>query len=390
VDDAMGAAAPLLDQPRVARAARAAVVPWPVVLATVATTSIVTGVVWDISWHRTIGRDTFFTPAHLAIYLGAIVAGLSGAFQILAASARAGRACPGVRIWGMRGPLGAWVAVWGAAAMLTSAPFDDWWHNAYGLDVEILSPPHVVLGLGMTAIQLGSLLLILAYQNRDDGGAGPALAVAFVYAAGAMLFMKSAFLTEWMMPNSQHRATFYKIAAATFPVVLVAVGRAGRLRWPATAAASIYVGLSLASVWILPLFPGRPLLGPIFNPVDHMVPPPFPVLLFVPAVAIDLLLQRIEGRDWILSVAAGAAFLWIFFAVQWPLADFLMTPAARNWVFASDRWDYNIRPGSWQHQFWWAHQDVTSARALLVATVFAAASSRVGLWLGGWMRRVVR
>ncbi len=30
--------------------------------------------------------------------------------------------------------------------MITSAPFDDWWHNAYGLDVKILSPPHVVAG----------------------------------------------------------------------------------------------------------------------------------------------------------------------------------------------------------------------------------------------------
>ena len=47
-----------------------------------------------------------------------------------------------VRFWGFRAPLGAWVAIWGAFAMLTSAPFDDWWHNAYGLDVKVLSPPH--------------------------------------------------------------------------------------------------------------------------------------------------------------------------------------------------------------------------------------------------------
>jgi len=32
--------------------------------------------------------------------------------------------------------------------MLASAPFDDWWHNAYGLDVRIISPPHMVLAAG--------------------------------------------------------------------------------------------------------------------------------------------------------------------------------------------------------------------------------------------------
>jgi hypothetical protein len=65
----------------------------------------------------------------------------------------------------MRGPLGAWVCAWGALAMVTSAPFDNWWHDAYGLDVKILSPPHTVLALGMFAIVIGALLLVLREQN---------------------------------------------------------------------------------------------------------------------------------------------------------------------------------------------------------------------------------
>ena len=44
--------------------------------------------------------------------------------------------------------------------MITSAPFDDWWHNAYGLDVKILSPPHVVLVTGLVAVQIGTMVLI--------------------------------------------------------------------------------------------------------------------------------------------------------------------------------------------------------------------------------------
>src|SRR5207245_1641649 len=62
-----------------------------------------------------------------------------------------------VGFWGFRGPLGAWVCIWGAFAMITSAPFDNWWHNAYGLDVKVLSPPHVILALGIWGIHLGSL-----------------------------------------------------------------------------------------------------------------------------------------------------------------------------------------------------------------------------------------
>ncbi|HMO64961.1 MAG TPA: hypothetical protein PKE47_07020, partial [Verrucomicrobiota bacterium] len=87
-------------------------------------TSIVVGVLWDISWHRTIGRDTFWTPAHLAIYLGGTLGGLTAAWLIFHATFRAPAAERGasVRLLGFRGPLGAWVAAWGGLAMLTSAP----------------------------------------------------------------------------------------------------------------------------------------------------------------------------------------------------------------------------------------------------------------------------
>ena len=39
-------------------------------------TSTLLGIYWDISWHMSIGRDAFFTPAHVAIYVGAILGGL--------------------------------------------------------------------------------------------------------------------------------------------------------------------------------------------------------------------------------------------------------------------------------------------------------------------------
>ena len=54
-------------------AARGATLPWFCYAVVAGATSIVFGILWDISWHRTIGRDTFWTPAHLAIYLGGLV-----------------------------------------------------------------------------------------------------------------------------------------------------------------------------------------------------------------------------------------------------------------------------------------------------------------------------
>src|SRR6266850_1005603 len=161
----------------------AAVVPWYVIAVLVAATSAVVGVIWDISWHRTIGRDTFLTPAHLAIYASGVIAGLSCGWLVLKTTfvgSDAERAAA-VRFWGFRGPLGAWLCIWGALAMIVSAPFDNWWHNAYGLDVKVLSPPHIVLTFGLIAIRFGTLLFILGQLNRASGPPPPALKWMFVY-----------------------------------------------------------------------------------------------------------------------------------------------------------------------------------------------------------------
>ncbi len=71
-----------------------------------------------------------------------------------------------MKIWGFRGPLGAFIAVWGCIAMLTSAPFDNWWHNAYGLDVKIVSPPHTLLSLGSLTIKIGLMALMAGLMSR--------------------------------------------------------------------------------------------------------------------------------------------------------------------------------------------------------------------------------
>src|SRR5256884_9298126 len=132
------------------RTATAARTPWFLYAVLFASTSVILGVIWDISWHRTIGRDTFWTPAHLAIYLGGALAGAACGWLVLKTTfaGTPEQRAAGVSFWGFRGPLGAWVGIWGAIAMIASAPFDNWWQNAFGLDVKIISPPPQLLALG--------------------------------------------------------------------------------------------------------------------------------------------------------------------------------------------------------------------------------------------------
>jgi hypothetical protein len=380
----------------------AAAASWVARVLVFGSTCILVGVLWDISWHKTIGRDTFWTPAHLAIYLGGLLGGLvSGALILwttfLGTAAEHGST---VRIWGFRGPLGAWVCTWGALAMLTSAPFDNWWHDAYGLDVKILSPPHTVLALGMFAIVIGALLLVLREQNLGGTVANPPGRHLLVYAGGLILAMVAVFLTELSLPNQQRTHLFYLVSAASYPLYLVAVGRAARHRWACTLAALVYVGINAALLWILPLFPAQPGLGPVYNPVTHFVPHAFPLLLFVPAFGLDLLRRGIgQGRgwlrDWAYCLAGALVFTALFGLTQWYFSEFLLSPGARNAWFGADRhWAYADRPGAYWFQFWSADSPrnfpPATAKTFWLAALIAFGTARIGLWLGNGMTRVRR
>ena len=358
----------------------------------IAATSVIIGVIWDISWHRSIGRDTFWTPAHLAIYLGGVLGGGACGWLVLRTTfaPTAGGEVPGVRFWGFRGPLGAWLCIWGAIAMITSAPLDNWWHNAYGLDVKVLSPPHTVLALGMLGIQFGALLLALAEQNRAGDKGRHGLLVAWL--AGVLIQNASVLGIEQVgFANEARTALYYQVGAALFPTALVAAGRAAGIRWGATAAAGAYMAISMVMIWVLQLFPATPKLAPVFNPLTHMVPPPFPVVLIVPAAVIDVLLRRVgTGRDWRLSVLTGVGFLAAFVVTQWVASEFLLSPYARNAFFGVDNWDYSSRLGPWRYEFWRTATDPVTARGIAWAALFAVAGARVGLWCGSWLSQIKR
>jgi hypothetical protein len=150
----------------------------------------------------------------------------------------------------------------------------------------------------------------------------------------------------------------------------------------------------LALMWILQLFPATPKLGPIYQNVTHMVALSFPVLIIVPAVCIDVVMHRFDGRvsTPVLAAIIGPVFVASFVAAQWPFASFLVySPLARGRLFNAENFVYWMSPvyeastrrfpppGDWP-----------IASHLLLAAALATMTSLIGLARGSWMRKVRR
>jgi len=369
---------------------------WLAYVAAVGAVCIMVGVYWDISWHMSVGRDTFWTPAHLLIQSGGLIAGLSSGFVALKCSFWPNERDIGtsVRLWGFRAPLGAWACIWGCFAMLASAPFDNWWHNAYGLDVKIVSPPHTVLALGIFAIMNGALLLSLASQNRASEQTRRQFTVLYTIVGGLVVMNFGIFLAEFSLRFLQHGPVFYQMSAVFYPFALVGIATAARHRRAATTAAAIFMGMMLTMMWIVQLFPARPMLGPIYQPITHFVGMAWPVWLIVPALGIDYARERLAPLklpSLVQAAALGAVFIVLFAAIQWPWSSFMVLSAwSRNAFFNADNFVYWAQPAYVARNH---HFDPAGARFLpsaMQALAIAVVSSWVGMGWGHWMTKVRR
>jgi|SRR5579863_1824473 len=372
-------------------------IPWYVWSSVLAVTSTTLGLYWDISWHIGIGRDSFWTPAHMAIQFGAVLTGLSCGFLILRTTFAGDPAIREntVKIWGFRGPLGAFIAAWGGICMLTSAPFDNWWHDSFGLDVAILSPPHVVLLLGIFVMGLGGLILTTGRMNLAAGEERARLNRFFLFSGSLLLCLLFMLGLEYIgEPPFMHSAIYYRVLGMIAPLVLVGIARASENRWAATTVAAIYTILWLAGNWIFPLFPAHAKLGPVFTQITHMLPLGFPVLVLPGAVVLDLVLNRFTGHgDTWKAIVAGVGFLAASLAVIWPFAYFLMSPYARNRIFSMNEFGYNASPS--QYHFAWELRHYEGSQfqfwlGMMIALAATIISARIGMLWGNWMRGIRR
>jgi hypothetical protein len=106
---------------------------------------------WDDAWHTDLGRDQATIPPHLLLYasmatIGAVVAawGLSALRRDWSPAA----------VW-RQSPL--LLAAAGGAVTLAALPIDAAWHNAFGRDAVLWSPPHMLAVFGSLALLVGFL-----------------------------------------------------------------------------------------------------------------------------------------------------------------------------------------------------------------------------------------
>ena len=362
----------------------------------IAATLIPVSLLWDYSWESSIGVDRIGSPPHLATHIGIGLGGLLGLQLIawLTLARKRGELADGVRLGPFCGPAGAWILLWGAAAFQCAFLFDNWWQQTYGLGAGLWHPPQILKATAFFAVLLGGIALSSAAKSRGH----LKLATAFlIWNGGLLLTLCALVLAMTNLPNVQHTAKFAKISSALYPGAMLAVGAASRTRWGITGAALVYSLVSCVMVWVLPLFPAHPLTAPIHNPMDHLMPPSFPLLLIVPALVWDGLRARFsEKAGWrtelVRAAVLGLGFVATFLPVQWFFARFLLSPVADYWFFAGGgrHWPFFLKIDKARVMFWGAAQDPLTWRAILWAAGLAICSTALGFRIGKWLRDLQR
>lgn len=162
------------------------------------TSAWLVGGAWVDAWyHHRTELESFFTPAHALLYAGF---GAAAAVLLLASSrVEEGR-------FRLRPPVGYRAAVIGVPLFLAGGVGDSIWHTIFGIEQDVdalLSPTHLVLGLGAAAISLALESYgapgyeIRAYGTRADALRDAAVAVTETGAPVVLLTWRGAH--TWVM-----------------------------------------------------------------------------------------------------------------------------------------------------------------------------------------------
>lgn len=393
---AIGAVLPVQSRVTAMSSAEAVSIPRTIWLITCGMVVAAAGGAWDVAWHSSIGRDTVFTPPHITMWIGAAFIGISSFSMILVTTfgSESSMRESSARVLGLYAPCGAFLAAWASLTLFASVPFDDWWHRAYGIEVgSLLTPPHLVGVLGTIVAKVGAMAWIASLIHRSKDAMRVRLTWLFLLIGSIALAELSVVIAPPTWSWNMHTANCYLATAMLIPILMIAPGWGSAHRWGCTITGAMYMGIGLACEWLLPLFPAQPKLGPVYHNVTHLVPLRFPLLLIVPGLVADLLLQKLQRRSsWFKAVCVGPAFLLSLLAVQWPFANLLMSPASRNWIFGTAYFSY-LDPAGVLYDPYKFH--ATEPIAVFVFTMLATLvvsilTTRFGLAWGEWMRKICR
>ena len=128
------------------------------------------GLAWDRRWHDIVGRDQFWIPPHIMMYTGVAGAGLITLGIVLVDTRRYYQKKAGVddssttSVLGFfHAPLGFILLGFGMLIDAIAAPFDNYWHELYGIDVTFWAPFHLMGHLGAA---IGGLGIIYAFASE--------------------------------------------------------------------------------------------------------------------------------------------------------------------------------------------------------------------------------
>lgn len=246
---------------------------------------------WDDAWHTDRGRDEFFIAPHLTLYAGVTVAGLVTAWWLLRAYLAAGGGIGGALML-LRLPA-ALLALLGATATLLSAPIDNAWHELYGRDAVVWSPPHMLGVAGSAAMSVGLLAGMTGARDR--------------LAPLGRVLLGAGVLGSFLVPVLEFDSdvpqfpawTYWPVATAGLVLFVLVARDLADGRWAVTAMAAVYTAAKFGIVVALAA-------------MDHsgtLIPPVLAV-----AVADDVLYRR--GAPPLIRAMAAAVLV----PVAWTVA----------------------------------------------------------------------
>jgi hypothetical protein len=158
------------------------------------------GLAWDRRWHDILGRDQFWIPPHIMMYTGVAGTGLIALFIVLLDTRRYYQKKTGVDdsstisiLRFFHAPLGFILLGFGMLTDLIAAPFDNYWHELYGIDVTLWTPFHLMGALGGGIAGIGMIYVFAseaAYERQVEypsprllGLSGPEWGVIVLIAA---------------------------------------------------------------------------------------------------------------------------------------------------------------------------------------------------------------
>lgn len=290
------------------------------------------GVTWDIQWHTDVGPDTFWTKSHLFFYAGAALSGLICLLVALRTTLRFRQGAPAVTaatttpwLGVFRAPIGFLVSGLGALSFLLSGLFDLWWHEVFGFDITLLSPPHFGLLFSGVVISVGLIYAFASEANRaadrGEGGLLQPAALGALFGVAVLLTQFSLFLQVplEMFTFAGPVIVYPVVVSLVFGIGLMAAASFLERPGAATVTALFYLLIRWGLLYAVgPLVRWEAALeqlayregylGRIFPAV---VPFIAPALIFAAGLVIDAGLlaarrYRLRGRPVIWGVAAAA------------------------------------------------------------------------------------